>query len=442
MRQAQHRTCGTQRRAERLIAMGWRRTLVIAFMLAAVAGCGADDPISRNPGLQHSYSIRDPQFQRTLDHVIGPPSVGGNAIVTLHDAREIYPAMLEAIRAAQRSICFEIHTFWSGSVGDQFIEALCERAQAGVATHVIIDDAGSNHLDAGDFKKMEACGVRVVRYNPIEKVLFLFTVGDVNHRNHRKILVVDGNIGFTGGIGVADLWLGEKGERPWRDMMYRIEGPVVAQLQGAFMENWIETTKKPLHEGIYFPALQNEGDLQSQFVRATPQDGEATIELMFLLAIYASERSIDIATPYFVPNQLLIDALRDAARRGVRVRIIVPGPHTDEQIVRIASQSRWNDLLKAGVSIYEYQPAMYHCKVMVVDGYWTSVGSANLDPRSLRINDEANLNVFDEDFAAQQTRILEQDIAQCKQITEARHERRSLLNRVGEFVASLFSPQL
>jgi cardiolipin synthase A/B len=297
-------------------------------------------------------------------------------------------------------------------------------------------------LNGEDAQALQNAGVRVVRFNPVEKVMLIFTAPEVNHRTHRKLLIVDGSLGFIGGVGIADLWLGDKKHQPWRDTMYRITGPVVAQLQGAFMENWVPQTRMLCHGYEHFPPIESEGHVACQVVTSSPKNGHAQMELMYLLAISAAEQSIDIATAYFVPDDLLIQAMLEARLRGVRARIVVPGPNTDQEIVRQASQARWGELLEAGVEIYEFQPSMYHCKFMIVDGFWTSVGSSNLDPRSLRLSDEANLNVYDVEFALQHIEMFESDIAQSTRITELKHERRGLFDRVGEFFASLLGPQL
>ena len=290
---------------------------------------------------------------------------------------------------------------------------------------------------------MEEAGVHVARFNPVHKVLFIVNADDVNYRTHRKLLVIDGRVGFTGGIGFSDLWLGEKqGDVAWREIGYRIEGPVVGQMQAAFLSNWIKVVGQVLDGDAYFPDLPISGDFDAQFMMCSPREGVAGIELMFLLAINAAEATIDIGTAYFVPNDLLTEALRAAAARGVRVRILMPGRHTDSKLARDASKATWTSLLDAGVQLFEYQPTMYHCKLMIVDGLWTSVGSANLDPRSLRLSDEANLNVLDEDFAAKQAAVFERDLAQSLQVTDWVHEKRSLLDHISQFFASLFSPLL
>ena len=419
------------------------RLLLIIVLYLASGGCGVGEPVADRFALQHSYSVDDPQFGRVMDQFGGRPSVEGNAVATFEDAKEIFPAMLQVIASATRSITFETFIFQSDDVGRPFIEALIERSRAGVKVHLLVDDLGSSKFSADDEKAMKEAGIAVVRYNPMSKVLLIFPAAEANHRTHRKLLVIDGRIGFTGGIGVGDLWQGEKqGGLPWRDTFYRVEGPVVAQMQSAFMDNWLETVGQALDGEAYFPELAHAGDARCQIATCSPQQGASSMELMYLLAINAAERTIDIATPYFIPGDMLSKALIDAVARGVRVRLVLPGSYTDSEIARQASKTKWDGMLEAGVEIHEYQPGMIHTKLLIVDGRWTSVGSTNLDPRSLRINDEANLNVTSEAFATEQTAILERDIAQSKQITEWSHDRRSLWSRTKQFFASLMAPQL
>jgi cardiolipin synthase len=418
------------------------RGLAALLTLCALGttGCSA---LPRQLAFEHEYAVRDPQFRRVMDHLFGAPPVDGNSIETLVDADHIVPSMLQAIAAAERTITLETYILWSDDVGRQIMDALIERAQAGVKVHLLIDDLGSQQLHDSDINTMQQAGVDVVRYNRIEKVLLLFNAGDVNHRTHRKLLVVDGRVGFTGGIGFAELWLAddESGE-PWRENCYRIEGPVVAQLQAAFMDHWFESAGQLLDSDAYFPPLPPAGDITAQFILGSPRDNDVGIALMMMLAVTAAERFVDIATPYFVPDAVLSEALQDAVARGVRVRILVPGTHTDSKLARSASRARWTPLLEAGVEIHEYQPAMLHCKAMIVDRFWTSVGSANVDPRSWTLNEEGNLCVFGERFAEQQTELFERDLAQSRQIIEWEHKKRSLWDRMGEFFGSLFGPQL
>jgi len=277
------------------------------------------------------------------------------------------------------------------------------------------------------------------KYRPLR----WYNLHRLNNRTHRKLLVVDGRTGFTGGVGIAEVWTGN-GQDPehWRDTHFRIEGPVVAQMQAAFMDNWIETTGAVLHGSEYFPELEPAGTDSAQLFSSSPTGGSESMALMYLLAITAAERSIDLASAYFVPDELARTALTDALARGVRVRIITPGKHMDAETVRRASRARWGPLLSAGAEIHEYQPTMYHCKVFIVDGLLVSVGSTNFDPRSLHLNDEASLNIYDAEFARQATEHFERDLTRARRISLAEWENRPLREKIMERLASLLGPQL
>jgi cardiolipin synthase A/B len=389
--------------------------------------------------IAHRYDTRDPRFQRSMSHLFGSPVIPGNRVTALLNGDESFPAMLEAIRSARRSITLEAYIFWPDSMGRVFSAALAERARAGVATHLLLDGMGSKKMSDSLIDHMRQAGVRIERFRPLR----WYNLDRVNHRTHRKLLVVDGRVGFTGGLGIADLYLGHAQDRDhWRDGQFRAEGPVVGQLQAAFLDNWIETGGELLHGTDYFPPLDSTGGALAHAVHSSPGDGTENLRLMYHLAIASAGRSILIGNPYFVPNTLAVEMLVEARRRGVRVEIIVPGPITDAGLVRRASRAKWGPLLEAGVRIYEYQPTMYHNKVMVVDDYWVSVGSANLDNRSFRFNDEANLNVFDEAFARAQAEIFAQDRARSRQVTLEEWRGRPLTERIEEMVAWALRRQL
>ncbi|MBA3893085.1 MAG: cardiolipin synthase B [Gemmatimonadales bacterium] len=396
-----------------------------------------DQPVEHP--IAHRYDTRHPQFLHTMAHLLGAPVVPGNRVTTLLNGDQAFPAMLEAIRSAQHSITLEAYIFWPGTVGTMFAEALAERARAGVATHLILDGVGSQKLDEELIERMRQAGVQVVKFRPIH----WYTLDRVNHRTHRKLLVVDGRVGFTGGLGIADLYLGHAQDADhWRDGQFRAEGPVVGQLQAAFLDNWIESGEALLHGLDYFPPLDSAGGALAQAIHSSPGDGTENLRLMYHLAIASASRSILIGNPYFVPNTLAVEMLVEARRRGVRVEIIVPGPITDAGLVRRASRAKWGPLLEAGVRIYEYQPTMYHNKVIVVDDYWVSVGSTNFDNRSFRLNDEANLNVFDEAFARAQAAIFAQDRARAREVTLEEWRGRPLTERIEERVAWVLRRQL
>jgi cardiolipin synthase len=286
---------------------------------------------------------------------------------------------------------------------------------------------------------MRQAGVEVVRYRPLR----WYNLDRLNKRTHRKILVVDGKVGFVGGIGIADPYSGHAQDMDhWRDSQYRFEGPVVAQLQSDFMDNWIKTGGVLLDGPAYFPRLDSVGPQFAQAFHSSPGDGVESLRLIFLLAISAATDRILIGSPYFVPNDLAVSMLVDARKRGVDVEIIVPGPILDAEVVRRASKAKWKPLLEAGVKIYEYQPTFYHTKMMVVDDCWVSVGSANFDNRSFRLNDEANINVLDQGFAREQARIFAEDRARSKQVTLEQWRSRPITERLEELVGRMVRHQL
>jgi cardiolipin synthase len=271
-----------------------------------------------------------------------------------------------------------------------------------------------------------------------------YHLGRLNNRTHRKLLVIDGKIGFTGGVGMGIEWKhGHMGSPPWRDSHFKAEGPVVAQMQAVFVDNWIKATGRVLHGAEYFPKLPSDvGDMDAQMFGSSPVGGSESMHLMVLLALTAAKSTIDIENAYFVPDKLTVEALCSAARRGVRVRIVVPGRYTDARVGRWAAQGLYGSLLESGIQIFEYQPTMMHCKVLVIDGVWSSVGSANFDDRSFRLNDEANLNVFSEELAQQQMRLIDEDIKHSKRLVLKRWRNRQFGRRVNEQLALLLRSQL
>jgi cardiolipin synthase len=374
-----------------------------------------------------------------MGNLLGPAFVPGNRITSLLNGEQVFPAMLEAIRSARRTITFESYIYWSSRVGKAFTAALAERARAGVRTHLLLDWAGSQKADRDDLEEMRKAGVQVVLYRAPR----WYQLGRLNQRTHRKLLVVDGRIGFTGGMGVGDQWQGRAQDREhWRDSHFRAEGPVVAQLQAAFMDDWFEAERAVLDGPAYFPDLDPVGAELAQVFRSSPVEGSGNLRLMFLLAIASASRRILIANSYFVPDRMTVDMLVAARRRGVEVEIVVPGPILDAQVVRRASRAKWGPLLEAGVRIYEYQPTMYHVKLMVVDDVWVSVGSTNFDDRSFRLNQEANLNVLDSKFGTEQARMFAEDRDHSRRVTLDEWRHRPLWERIQERFAWVMQKQL
>jgi cardiolipin synthase len=389
--------------------------------------------------LRSLYGTDDPQFARDMDGLLAPGLKQGNRVQALQNGIRIFPAMLDAIRSATSSINFETYIYWSGRIGREFAEALAGKARAGVVVHVLIDWLGSQKIDESLIQLMKDAGVLVQHYRPLR----WYNLGRLNNRTHRKLLVVDGCIGFTGGVGIADPWLGDAEDAAhWRDSHYRLDGPAVAQMQGAFMDNWSETRGEVLHGPDYFPELAPAGRSLAQVFHSSPGEGSASVRLMYLLAIAAARRSIRISAAYFVPDSLVVQMLIEARHRGVNVEVILPGRHIDQKLVRHASRARWGPLLEAGVEIWEYQLTMYHCKVTIVDEVWVSVGSTNFDNRSFRLNDEANLNVFDAGFAAEQSKVFEQDKQRAKRVDLVQWQQRPLGERMKDWLAETLRGQL
>jgi len=389
--------------------------------------------------IRRLYSAADPDFGRAMGVLLGPAIVGGNRVEVLLNGDRIFPAMLAAIKDARTSINFESFIYWSGTVGRQFADALAERSRAGVKVHVLLDWVGSNKMDPAQLDEMARAGIEVRRFHQLR----WYNLGRMNNRTHRKVLVVDGRVGFTGGVGIADQWAGDALDPDhWRDTHFRAEGPVVAQMQAVFLDNWIKATGAVLHGPDYFPALKRAGSSPAQMFSSSRSGGSESMQLMYLLVITAAQRSIHLSTAYFVPDRLTLRTLADALRRGVKVQIIVPGEHSDAESVRRASRARWGPLLGAGAEIYEYLPTMYHCKVMIVDSLLVSVGSTNFDNRSFRLNDEANLNVLDPAFAREQLRVFEEDRGRSRQVTLEAWRHRPLWDKVRERWALVFRSQI
>lgn len=389
--------------------------------------------------IEHLYPVEDPQFLRSMGLLMGPSILEGNKATELINGDQIFPAMLQAIRAARKTVMFETFIYWSGEIGNEMADALSERARAGVKVHVLLDWVGSSRVEDAIVDKMKSAGVEVRKYHPLR----WYNLDRMNNRTHRKLLIVDGSIGFTGGVGIAPQWTGNAQDPDhWRDTHYRVEGPIVAQMQSVMLDNWSKATGKVLHGRDYFPPLQPAGDQSAQMFASSPNGGSESMLMMMLLAITAATRTIDIANAYFVPEDITRRALVAAAKRGVRVRIIVPGEHIDTATVRRASRGLWGELLEAGVQIHEYLPTMLHCKLMVVDGLMTSVGSTNFDVRSFRLNDEANLNIYDAAFAARQTEVFEADLKQSRRVTLQTWRARPFTEKLHEHALALFGSLL
>jgi len=392
----------------------WPRILGTVAVSSAVTMFVARNFMPTEKKIRHrikaEYGVTEPVFERVMSGLLGPPLLSGNQVTALRNGDEIFPTMLEAIRNAKRTITFENFLWRDGLIANAFAEALAERARAGVNVYLLQDAFGCDSLHSG--------AMRHLRDSPVELEIFRFLlISRINFRTHRKLLVVDGEIGFIGGVCIADAWQGD-GVTPghWRDMHYQVKGPVVSQMQQAFLDNWMQTRAQVLHGEKFFPALQQQGSIKCQAFKSSAGEGADSARLMFLLSIAAARKRVCIASAFFLPDDLMIRTLVQARARGVEIDVIVPGEDNDAPVVRLAGRARWGPMLKSGIRFWEYQAARFHCKYLIVDECWCSVGSTNIDHRSMRLNEEANLNVLDQEFAADHFKIFEQDLIRSRQV--------------------------
>ena len=408
--------------------------LLAAFLLAQ-GGCGHVQPHLEVPDLR----IAEPSFRATVVGYAGGVVVGGNRIDVLLNGDEIFPAKLDLIRAARKTITYAQYVFEEGEPAADTAQALAERCRAGVKVHVLVDAVGSLMMPSQYRDWLTEAGCELAFYRPLSP----WAMDRVNNRNHRRILVADGRVGVTGGSGTSGKWSGNgRQEGQWRDTDLRLEGPVVSQLQGAFAENWLEATGVALGGPDYFPSpIEAKGQVESQIVRSSPAGGSVAMYTMFLLAIASARQSIYITNPYFVPDDKMLSTLLQARQRGVRVVLLLPGA-TDHNLVRQASRSELGRLLQAGIKVYEYRAALLHAKTMVIDSIWATVGSTNLDRRSFELNEELNLVVYNPDIARRLEGVFEADLRGSREVTYEAWKNRGILSRFLEALSLPFRDQM
>lgn len=372
-------------------------------------GCTLSRPHYVTPDVH----VGEPSFTRAMEAQTVSPVVQGNRAEILLNGDQIFPAMLEAIRQARTTITFANFIYEDGDIARRMADALAERCRAGVKANVLLDAVGSSQMPRRYWSEMQDAGCAVAWYHSLNP----FAIKRINHRNHRRILVVDGRIGFTGGTGVGEQWTGD-GRQPdhWRQTDVRVEGPIVLWLQAAFAENWRDATGTVLGGDTYFPDLRARGPLAIGSVKSSPASGAAEAYLLFRLAIDGARSSIYLTNPYFVPDDAMADALVNAARRGVHVSILTAGVARGilDRLVRQASRAHFPRALRAGIKVYEYGPALLHAKTMVVDDRWVSIGSANLDNRSFALNNELNLVFQDRGIARRLIEVFQEDLAYAR----------------------------
>lgn len=399
-----------------------------ALLSLAAAGCVRVPPHVVLPELM----LGEPSFFPTLEAYAGAPIVGGNAVDVLLNGEQIFPSVLDGIRAAQRTITYAQYYFEDGPVARDIVDALAERCLAGIGVSILLDAFGSLNMPREYVERMRGAGCHVVWFRPLSQYVFR----RYYHRNHRRILVVDGRLGYTGGAGVSRKWMGNgRIADHWRDTDVRVEGPVVEYLQAAFAENWLEATGMVLGGEAYFPRpTEPRGQVYAQIARSSPAGGSTAMYTTLLLALSSARRSVLVTNPYFVLDDTMREAVLRTVRRGVRMAVLVPAV-IDHNIVRQASRAQFGDLLRAGVEIYEYTPALLHAKTMVIDGVWATIGSTNLDNISFAVNDELNLIVYDRGVAGRLERIFEDDIRASRRVTYEAWKKRGLGARLLEVLA-------
>lgn len=420
------------------------RGRILLPLLAAAALCGVPGCtfISNIRGsakrevykFDHSFTADSPAFLRSTE-ALGNPMVEGNDARLLINGDQIFPAMTKDIREAKTTVNLETYIFKPDEAGEQFADAMMAAARRGVQVRLLIDAWGSRLKQLA--KKLEAAGVRVRKYRPLR----LFSIDKIGNRTHRRILVVDGKIAYTGGLGIDKRWLGNaRNQSEWRDTQVRVEGPVAAQMQAIFSEDWTFTTGEILGGDEFYPAIPKVGSIRSHAIKASRGDSSSRSKMLYYVAIQSSRKSIHIANAYFLPDKQVREALVNAVKRGVDVQVMVPGRRIDFPMARSASWLHYGELLKGGVRIFEYTPTMMHNKTLVIDGIYSTIGSINFDARSMNANAEETLAFYDRGFATKMEEMFERDKQQCREVSYDEWDRRGLHRRIIERIFWIWEP--
>ncbi|HEV2058665.1 MAG TPA: phospholipase D-like domain-containing protein [Solirubrobacteraceae bacterium] len=417
-----------------------------AIALALVARYASDSLRHRREQGQgyelrgESIEVDSDEFLRATEAITMAPIAHGNDVELLINGDEIFPAMLETMANAKRSLNFLSYLYWSGDIAGEIGAGLCRSAQSGVEVNVLLDAVGSAKMDRQLVRDMDEAGVTFAYFRPPKP----YAIRRVNNRTHRKLLIADGEVGMTGGVGIADQWTGNAQDPDhWRDTHVRVRGPIVRGLQGAFAENWLEATGDVLVGPAYLPQLEPVIDNGAmQVVRSTAEVGDTNVEALYFLAIACARKTLHLTSAYFAPRPAFIEALSDAAQRGVDVRVLVPGAYTDKDFVRKAGHSVYEELLEGGVRIYEFCPTMIHAKTLTIDGAWSSVGSVNFDNRSFQLQDEVTLCISSPEFARKLDEQFERDLERSAEIELHRWNGRPLRARASEAIVRLARREL
>ena len=416
-----------------------RRSISLITILFLV-GCAKVLAVRNIP----QVTVGDASFFRTIEAHTGAPIVAGNRIEVLLNGDQTFPRMLRDIKTAKATITFAQYLYEDGSIAHELAQAFAERCRAGVKANILLDRHGSGRVPAEIIHTLKDAGCNVEYFRQVEAdgIIFPWRLLRYNYRSHRRVLVVDGRIGFTGGYGISEAWTGNgRMLEHWRDTNVRIEGPVVSFLQTAFAESWLETTGIAIGGDDYLPHLDNVGSVRAQIVKSSPLGGSFQNYMLFLLSINSAKKTILITNPYFIPDEVMTDALVKAAGRGVRVAILTPGT-IDNRFTYTASRSHYGPLLLGGVEVFEYKAAFMHAKTIVVDGVWATIGSTNIDNRSFALNQEINLTVHDSTVARHLEEVFREDLKYSEPVTYEQWRSRGIFERVFEFFSFPIREQL
>ena len=390
-------------------------TRILFLTLMLLLGCAGPTPITKiDPMI-----VGEATFFPTIAAHTDAPIMGGNKIDVLLNGEQTFPAMLKAIRGARKSITYAQYLYQDGAIAYELAEAFAERCRAGLTVKLLLDSHGGGKIPKDIPQLLTDAGCQLEWFRRVRLFQFItpWELLNYNYRNHRRILVIDGILGFTGGHGVAEEWTGDgRTDGKWRDTDVQVEGPIVQQLQAAFVESWRDTTGHVLGGDLYFPALKPVGKVNAQVVKSSPLGGTYESYMLLLLSITSARKSIHLSNPYFLPDERMQEALLDAVKRGVSVIVLTPGK-IDHKLVYWASRRGFEPLLLGGIQIYEYQVALMHAKTMVVDGVWAHVGTTNLDNRSFALNEEINLIAYDRAVAGELEKAFADDLKHSKRLT-------------------------
>ena len=394
---------------------------------------------------EREFKVKVPDidnFEEALPSIAGMTRailLEGNSAELFFNGDGFFPLLFKEIAAAKETIHYETYVWWTGDICRQVAEAFAARARDGLEVRLMLDAVGSFKMDKRLLELMKDAGVKVTRYHPIR----IIDLGQLNKRTHRKLAIFDGRTAFVFGHGISHEWTGNgQGKENWRDTGVRLRGPIVNAAQSCFAQHWVEETQEVLVGETYFPHLEPEGELRMHMLAGAPLGGISDLELMFKLAIASAQKELLIQNPYFIPDEESCKLLEKAVKRGVDVRVMIPGPVTDSALVKHAGHHHFPDLLKRGIRIFEHQDTMIHQKIMIIDGMWSHVGSTNLDDRSFDINEEAGVGIVDKGIAAQLKEAFEADAKHCVELKWEDWRDRTVWHRAFDGICYLLSGQL